>query len=215
MWRHWHIDRRVFPSSIQPNGNAAVPAEKFAVCSAQSVQTQLCLSVLNIYQVSKGQDQGSDPSAQADVGGQCPDTSQHREETLPHLLGPSQGLWCCHTGKESTSASGSACMDSWRLGEDWERAGHSYTLTLLTCITLHPLEAPAAGSTTEQEQDELQASPQAAALFTPAVPQLRGHPFPGMDTGKGQLNLLPQCCQLQNVSSRAPKPDLFRIHKFL
>lgn len=106
-------------------------------------------------------------------------------------------------------------MDSWRLGEDWERAGHSYTLTLLTCITLHPLEAPAAGSTTEQEQDELQASPQAAALFTPAVPQLRGHPFPGMDTGKGQLNLLPQCCQLQNVSSRAPKLDLFRIHKFL
>lgn len=67
-------------------------------------------------------------------------------------------------------------------------------LALLTCITLHLLEAPAAASTTEQERDELQACPQAAALFTPAVPELRGH-LPrkgatGMDTGKGQLSLL-------------------------
>lgn len=67
------------------------------------------------------------------MGGKCPDTSQHREETLPHLLSPSQRLWCCHIGKEPTSASGSACMDSWRLDEDWERAGHCYILTLLTC----------------------------------------------------------------------------------
>lgn len=55
-------------------------------------------------------------------------------------------------------------MDSWRLDEDWERAGHCCMLALLTSITLHLLEAPAAARTVEQEQDELQASSQAAAL---------------------------------------------------
>lgn len=55
-------------------------------------------------------------------------------------------------------------------------------------------------------------------LFHPAVPELRGSPgkgATGMDTGKGQLSLLPHCCQLQNVSLRTPKTDLFRVHKFL
>lgn len=69
MRRCWNIDRRTFPSSIQPSGNAAVPAEKCALGNAKSVQTQLCLSVLNIYQVSEGQGQGTDPRAQEDVGG--------------------------------------------------------------------------------------------------------------------------------------------------
>lgn len=50
-------------------------------------------------------------------------------------------------------------MDSWRLDEDWERAGHCYMLTLLTCSILHLLGAAAAASTMEQEQDELQAVP--------------------------------------------------------
>lgn len=103
-------------------------------------------------------------------------------------------------------------MDSWRQDEDWERAG-----ALLTAH-MHHSAPSAASSTTEQQQDELQACPQAAALFTPAVPELRRHPprrgVTGMDRGKGQLNLLPHCCQLQNAS-RTPRPDLFRVHKFL
>lgn len=49
---------------------------------------------------------------------------------------------------------------------DWERAGHCYILTLLTCT----FWSSCCRSTMEQEQDELQARPQAAALVTPAVP---------------------------------------------
>lgn len=134
MWRCWHIDRkRVSPAASGHLEMQLCLLKKLPFEMPSQSGTQLCLSLLNIYQGSKGQDQGTDPSAQGGVGGKCPDTSQHREETLPHLLSPSQRLWCCHIGKEPTSASGSACMDSWRLDEDWERAGHCYILTLLTC----------------------------------------------------------------------------------
>lgn len=124
MWRCWHIDRkRVSPAASGHLEMQLCLLKKLPFEMPSQSGTQLCLSLLNIYQGSKGQDQGTDPSAQGGVGGKCPDTSQHREETLPHLLSPSQRLWCCHTGKEPTSASGSACMDSWRLdeglGEGW------------------------------------------------------------------------------------------------
>lgn len=69
-------------------------------------------------------------------------------------------------------------MDSWRLDEDWERAGHCCMLALLTSITLHLLEAPAAARTVEQEQDELQASSQAAAL-SPSSARAEGLPREG------------------------------------
>lgn len=84
--------------TLAGEGFSPAASSRLEICPLKcQVSPDTAVPVLNIYQVSKGQDQGTDPSAQADVGGQFP--SQHREKTLPHLLSPSQRLWCCHAAK--------------------------------------------------------------------------------------------------------------------
>lgn len=72
---------------------------------------------------------------------------------------------------------------------------------------MHPSAPSAASSTMEQEQDELQARPQAAALFTAAVPELRGHPPRRGATGMDGEKASSICTTL------LPAPECFKDTK--